>query len=198
MDRRTAVHRLLLSLVALAVVAAAGCGTRGADVRTSRAPRVEQAGPEIVLDRGDLDRVFVDAQTRLLRSSFFTRAAAVPDRTTLGVVPLANQTSKVVDTELEALLTRLETDLVGRDVFLVVGHGRHAERVAAKDGQPQLDVFDPAVAAAYGRELGVAYLLTGKVLEHVDGAHPQYFVMLRVIEVQTGRVAWTTEGQGQG
>ncbi len=187
-----------LALALLAATLIGGCAITGAAVvSASAAPTLDPPATDTDLDRGDLDQVFSDAQRQLLRSSFFARASSVAQRTTLGVFPLRNETAEPIDAELQALLDKMETDLVGRDVFLVVRHGQQAELIAEVERKSGLDVSDPGAAAEYGRQLGVAYLLTGKIRGVVDGAEGsrrvQYTVSLQVIDVQTGRVAWTTD-----
>ena len=187
------------SACALALFAT-GCSLAGppGHVRGSDAPGIDEPAMGTDLDRRDLNDVFVDAQVQLLRSSFFKRAAATRQRKTLGTLPLRNETSEHIDQELDILLSKMETDLVGRDVFLVVAHdqqGAMIEEVRRQAGAP--DVFDPRHAAQLGRQLGVAYLLTGKVMDHVDRTDStrrvQYFVFLQVVEVETSRIVWASE-----
>ena len=61
----------------------------------------------------------------------------------------------------------------------------------------QSAAFDPDKAAQLGRQLGVKYFITGKIYttDEKSGSERrvQYFLFMRVLEVETGAIRWQNE-----
>ena len=57
--------------------------------------------------------------------------------------------------------------------------------------------FDQARAVSMGRQLGVAYFVTGRVVDNAertaDARRVQYFMFMQALDVATGAIVWQNE-----
>ncbi|MFO0751416.1 MAG: penicillin-binding protein activator LpoB [Myxococcota bacterium] len=145
------------------------------------------------LDRKDLERVFMETATDLVRSKFYQGARGGSGQATIAILPMKNDSSEHIEGQLETLLARFEDQLVHDGVFAVVSNERRAEILADLQNQ-QTDAFDPRFAARWGHQLGAQYVVTGKVQDVAERTsnmrRVQYSLFMQVLEVETGRIAW--------
>ncbi|MGM0574999.1 MAG: penicillin-binding protein activator LpoB [Myxococcota bacterium] len=186
-------------LVVLPLVGAliAGCSSprTATYVRDTDTVGLDTPAMSTGLDRRDLERVFVEARADLERSAFWEVVDDERSYPTLAILPIRNETSEHVDRQLDALLSRMEADLVGRSPFDLVSLERQPDMVE-QVRREQADAYDPAFASRWGRQLGADYVLTGKVHDAAertdDMRRVQYFLFLQVVEVETSRLVWST------
>jgi len=111
----------------------------------------------------------------------------------LAVLPIVNETSEHIDGALQALLKKLETQLINEGDVAVVSRADQPLLLRELKTQ-QGDAFDPLRVAELGQQLGAQYLLTGRVYDITEkgdeGRRVQYFLFMQVVEVATGRVRW--------
>src|SRR5690606_22709639 len=84
------------------------------------------------------------------------------ERPQLSVLPFRNETSEHIDSALDALISDVETALINAGHVAVISlesQGMLIEQVRRQQG----DDFDQGKSAALGRQLGVKYIITGKV-----------------------------------
>ena len=113
------------------------------------------------LDRRDLQKMLHDNMQALQSSPVIARWQK-ENGPTVSVLPLRNETTEHIDSQLDSLISDIETTLVN------AGH----VQVISLESQPQLmeqvrkqyqDGFDQSKIAAWGKQIGVRYVVTGKV-----------------------------------
>ncbi len=142
------------------------------------------------LDKRDLQKLLRE-NLQTLESSAVVKRWEGEDRPTVAVMPLRNETSEHIDSALDALISDVETTLVN------AGH----VRVISLENQPEMiqqarsqygDAFDPSQAAAWGRQVGARYIVTGKVFStderQDDTRRVQYSLFLQVLDVETSDI----------
>lgn len=186
------------AFVALCLLAPA-CGhapVAGTYTRDADEPWLDQPAMSTGLDRRDLDRMFAVLADDLFTSPFYQRAGGVTPAPSLAIAPMLNETTEHIDAQLDALLSKLETQAVRDGVFAVVSRERQAQLTDELVNQ-RSDLFDPAFAARYGALVGANYLLVGKVYDSaertLDMRRVQYMAFLQLVEVETGLVRWQGE-----
>lgn len=184
--------------IALALaLAATACTTTAQTADHTDASWLDDPAASPGLDRRDLQEVFEETATSLTQSRFYRyEASAGHDRKTIAILPMGNATSARIDGELHTLLATFEGRLSEAGGLRVVSPQERDRLVAEVDAQTEL-VFEPASAAALGRRLGARFVVTGKVFDQVERAedahHVQYFLIVQVVEVETGEVRWSEE-----
>lgn len=186
-----------LSVVAVAGILT-GCG--GAKyVRDTDVPTLDKPAMSTGLDRADLDRLYNENVQALLNSPVMAQwqlAHASGKKPTVAIFPMVNETTEHIDTQLSALLSKLETQLVGTGSVAVVSRERQ-QQLADELRIQTSAAFDPAQAAKLGRMLGAKYYVTGKVYDSAErvknARRVQYFLFMQVIELETSVVAWQKE-----
>jgi PBP1b-binding outer membrane lipoprotein LpoB len=145
------------------------------------------------IDRRDMEQLLHENLKALMSSAVANRWNQDRSRPIVAVYPLSNETSEHIESELRALLSDVETFLVNADLVRVVSVERQPQMMAELDKQHG-GGFDPRQIAAYNRQLGAQYYLTGKVFaadERTDDARRvQYFMFMQLIDVETSEVAW--------
>ena len=183
-------------LMVVALAAAWGCGPTY--VRGSEKPDLDDYAMSTGLDKRDLEKLFDDNFSSLMESAPLERWKALPEPPLLSLFPVANETSEHVRDQLDALLSKLETKLINSGVVLVVDRARRDELIAEVRRQ-QGGAFDQSASAEIGRQLGAKYFLTGKLYdsaERTDGERRvQYFLFLKIVDVETGIVHWQNESE---
>jgi TolB-like protein len=142
------------------------------------------------LDRRDLQRLLHENMKALQAAPVIQRWQK-ENRPAVAVMPLRNETTEHIDSQLDALISDIETTLVN------AGH----VRVISLENQPKLieearrqyaDGFDHSKVAAWGRQVGARYIVTGKVFasdERQDGERRvQYFMFVQVLDVETSDI----------
>ena len=182
----------------MAAVIAVGCG-EPQYVRDTDEPNLDEYTMSLRLDRKDLDRLYQENAEKLFTSGVFKqweRDAATGKRDVVAIFPMRNETSEHIDSQLDALLSKIETDLVNQSAADVVSHENQPDLIAEVKRQ-QSEAYDPARLAQYGRQLGAQYFVTGKVYDSAervdDERRVQYFMFMQVIEVATGAIKFQNE-----
>jgi uncharacterized protein (TIGR02722 family) len=183
MNRRTC-----LGLLALGVSTLVACGPKA--VRDSDVPGLDTDAMSTGLDKRDLEKMLRENMNALQKAPVIQRWSQ-EDKPAVAVIPLRNETSEHVDSALDALISDVETTLVN------AGH----VRVISMDQQPKLveeirrqyaGAFDPSQTAAWGKQVGAKYIVTGKVYntdERQSGERRvQYFMFIQVLSVESGEI----------
>ena len=142
------------------------------------------------LDRRDLQKLLHENMKALQASPVLQRWQK-ESSPTAAVLPLRNETTEHIDSQLDALISDIETTLVN------AGH----VRVISMEQQPGLiekvraqysDAFDQSQIAAWGKQIGARYIVTGKVFSnderHDDERRVQYFMFIQVLDIETSQI----------
>jgi penicillin-binding protein activator len=167
-------------------------------VRGSEEPALDDYAMSLRLDRRDLEQLYDENIQKLMGSAIagIWRERATSSPAVVAILPFRNETSEHIDAQLDALLSRIETDLINESGADVLSRENQSEIIAEIQSQGA-DVFDPSRIADYGRQLGAQYFVTGKIYdsaERVEGERRiQYFMFLQVLDVSTGAIKFQHE-----
>ena len=177
----------------------AACSGTPAYVRGEDVPEIDEYAMSTGFDKRDLEKLFADNTKSLMESGAMRRWKTKADggkEPTVAILPVRNETSEHIDSQLQALLSKFETKLVNRGYVTVVSHENQRALVAELKTQ-QSAAFDPGKIARLGRQLGVQYFITGKVYDSAERSQNerrvQYFMFMQVLEVETGAIRWQNE-----
>lgn len=196
MTTRARHSTILLLALALTGMVLHGCRqpqptyVRGADM-----PGIDNPAMGLGLDRRDLEGLLTENLDSFFRSRFFLRAAdnASDPPPTVAIMTMENWTSEHIEPQLHALLGMIETELVNSGVFTVVA-AQLRERLLTELRVQQGEEFDQARAAQLGRQLGVRYFVTGRVVDNSErtatARRVQYFMFMQALDVETGAIVW--------
>lgn len=193
--------RRLFSLAVLGLVFStfAACSGSPAYVRGEEVPEIDEYAMSTGFDKRDLEKLFADSTKSLMESAAMRRwkaASAEGKEPSIAILPVRNETSEHIDSQLQALLSKFETQLVNSGVVTVVSHENQRALVEELKIQ-QSAAFDAGKVARLGRQLGVKYFITGKVYDSAersqDERRVQYFMFMQVLEVETGAIRWQNE-----
>ena len=192
-------RRLLLATL-LGSLVVTGCG-EPQYVTDEEVTNIDEYTMSLRFDRKDLDRLYADNIEQFMASSIvdvWQRQAAGGTAPVVAIFPMRNETSEHIESQLDALLSKIETDLVNGTAADVVSHENQPDLIAEVRAQ-QTDAYDPSRLAIYGRQLGAQYFVTGKVYDSAERAgderRVQYFMFLQVIEVATGAIKFQNESK---
>jgi penicillin-binding protein activator len=191
-------HRLTLLLVTLLILTllAPGCG-RPKYVRDTDEPRLDDYTMSLRFDRADLERLYEENIDALLTSAVVSRWER-GEPPVVAVFPMRNETSEHIGPQLNALLSKFETDLINRTSASVISYENQPELLDEVRRQ-QSDAYDPTRLAHYGRQLGAQFFVTGKVYDVAervrDQRRVQYFMFIQVIDVETGQIHFQNESR---
>lgn len=147
------------------------------------------------LDRRDLEKLLAE-NMNAMDSSAVVRRWEKEDMPRLSVLPFRNETSEHVDSALDALISKVETTLINAGHVSVISLESQAELMAEIKRQ-QGEGFDQGKVAAVGRQMGVQYVVTGKVYSTDEKMgserRVQYFLFMQVLEVETGQILFQNE-----
>ena len=171
------------------LVALSACAKPRA-VRGAEEPGIDNPAFGTSLDRRDLQKMLNENLSVLWRSPVIQRWQA-ENRPTLSILAIRNETSEHIDSALQSLISDFETQLINS------GH----VRVISLENQPRLmeeirkqhaGGFDPAQVARWGRQLGVRYVITGKVFgideRAANARRVQYALFMQILDVETSEV----------
>src|SRR5690606_20232534 len=136
-----------------------GCGPRA--VRGDDVEGLDSSAMGTGLDRVDLQKLLSE-NMNAMENSAVVRRWEKEERPQLSVLPFRNETSEHIDSALDALISDVETALINAGHVAVISlesQGMLIEQVRRQQG----DDFDQGKSAALGRQLGVKYIITGKV-----------------------------------
>lgn len=178
-----------VALVTSIALASVGC-SRPKAVRGEDVDGLDDQAMGTGLDRRDLQKLLHENMTALDTSAVVKRwdKEEMPQ---LAVLPFKNETSEHIDSALDALISDVETTLINAGHVSVISL-ENQQSLVAEIKRQQGDSFDQGKAAAYGRQLGVKYIITGKVFttdEKFDNERRvQYYLFMQVLEVETGQI----------
>jgi uncharacterized protein (TIGR02722 family) len=164
------------------------CGPRA--VRGEDVQGLDDQAMSTGLDRRDLQKMLHENMRALQASAVIGRWER-EQRPTVAVLPLRNETTEHIDSQLDTLLRDIETSLVNAGHVRVISlenQGKLKEEVRRQ----YADGFDPAHIARWGRQVGARYIVTGKVFasdERQDGERRvQYFMFIQVLDAETSDI----------
>jgi len=183
--------RIFVAVTALVV----GCGGP-TYVRDSDVKNLDEYAMSTGLDRRDIERLYDENVRSLMESAIVGEWKK--DMPVVAIFPITNETSEHVGTQLDALLSKLETQLVNGGFAQVVSRERQKQLIAEVEAQ-QGGAFNPSSAANYGQQLGAKFYVTGKLHDSAERAESerrvQYFLFMQVVDVQTGVIRWQNEAK---
>ena len=181
-------------LVFMLMIVTVGCGPTY--VRGSDDPSLDEAAMSTGLDKKDLEQLFDENFDSLMTSAVVNKWKGEAEPPVVSLFPISNETSEHVRDQLDALLSKMETKIINGGFATVVDRARQNELIAEVRRQ-QGGAFDETKSAEVGRQLGAKYFLTGKVYDSAEKAdgerRVQYFLFMKVVEVETGVVRWQNE-----
>jgi len=191
----------LQGILIFGVVASLGLSACGGPqyVTDTEEPNLDSYTMSLRLDRKDLERLYEENADKLFSSAIikqWEREASSGSAPVVAIFPMRNETSEHISSQLDALLSKIETDLVNQSPADVVSHENQIDLIAEVK-QQQSEAYDPARLAQYGRQLGAQYFITGKVYDSAERVgeerRVQYFMFMQVIEVETGAIKFQNE-----
>jgi hypothetical protein len=187
----------LVSVPAIATalaLGAAGCGPTY--VRGDEVKELDEYAMSTGLDKKDLEKLFDENNKSFMASAVVAKWKAEQTPPIVSIFPIANETSEHVRDQLDALLSKIETGLINSGVATIVDHGLQ-DKLIQEVIKQQGGAFDDAKSAEVGKQLGAKFFLTGKVYDSAertgDERRVQYFLFMKVVEVETGVVRWQNE-----
>jgi uncharacterized protein (TIGR02722 family) len=181
--------RLGFSTLILLSAVAAACGPKA--VRDSDVAGLDNEAMSTGLDRKDLERLLRENMNALEKAPVLQRWSA-EDRPAVAVIPLRNETSEHVESTLDALISDIETTLSNAGHVRLISMEQQPKLVEEVRRQYSSGAFDPSQIATWGKQIGVRYVVTGKVFsndERQSGERRvQYFMFIQVLDVQTGEI----------
>jgi penicillin-binding protein activator len=195
---RSQLPRHLAALAAVSIafgiaLSAMGCGGGVAYVRGSQVQGLDDQAMSTGLDKRDLQQALYENLKSMMTSPVANGWSQDHSRPTVAIYPLANETSEHIDSQLNALLSDVETYLVDTNLVTVVSVERQRQMIEELEKQHG-GGFDPRHVADYNRQLGAKYYVTGKVFnadERAFGEHRvQYMMFMQLIDVATSAIVW--------
>jgi len=165
-----------------------GCGPRA--VRGDDVQGLDTDAMGTGLDKRDLQKLKTENMNALDGSAVVRRWES-ENQPQLAVLPFRNETSEHIESALDALISDIETDLINAGHVTVISLENQASMMAEIKRQ-QGEGFDQGKAAAVGKQLGVKYIITGKVFttdeKFKDERRVQYYLFMQVLDVETGQI----------
>ncbi len=176
------------------VLITSGCGPTY--VRGSEDPSLDDVAMSTGLDKRDLEKLFDENMASFLDSAVVSKWKGESEPPVVSLFPIVNETSEHIRDQLDALLAKMETKIINGGFATVVDRARQNELIAEIRRQ-QGGAFDETKSAEVGRQLGAKYFLSGKVYDSAEKTggerRVQYFLFMKIIEVETGVVRWQNE-----
>jgi uncharacterized protein (TIGR02722 family) len=186
--------RLMLVLLVFSLVAACS-RPQPTYVRGEDHPGIDDPAMSTGLDRRDLNQLLEENMASMTASRWFNQAAGASfeNQPTVAVMPFENMTTEYIEPELHALIGMVETELVNSGRFAVIAQPLR-EQLLAELRLQQGAEFDQSRAVTVGRQLGVQYFVTGRVVDNSERTQTarrvQYFMFMQAISVETGQIVW--------
>lgn len=187
--------RLLATVSIPVVLFLMGCAGPRA-VRGSETPGLDNAAMSTTLDRKDLEKA-LKISMEALRTSRLMARWETENNPTVGVLPIRNETSEHIGGALNALLTEIESQLINFAPVRVVSLEGQDALIEEIRVQQENTAFDPTQTAKWGRQLGVRYILSGKVFSTdertKEARRVQYYLFIRAVSVETGEILFQNQ-----
>ena len=181
------------SLLGFALLA--GCAGPRA-VRGADTPGLDNAAMSTSLDRKDLEKALKISMEALRTSKLMARWEMEQDPT-VGVLPIRNETSEHIDSALNALMTEIESQLINFAPVRVISLEDQGSLIEEIRQQQENSAFDQANIARWGKQMGVRYIVSGKVFstdERTESARRvQYYLFIRTVDVETGEILFQNQ-----
>jgi len=181
------------SLLGLALLA--GCAGPRA-VRGADTPGLDNAPMSTSLDRKDLEKALKISMEALRTSKLMARWEMEKDPT-VGVLPIRNETSEHIDSALNALMTEIESQLINFAPVRVISLEDQGSLIEEIRQQQENSAYDQANIAKWGKQMGVRYIVSGKVFstdERTESARRvQYYLFIRTVDVETGEILFQNQ-----
>ncbi|MCU0661700.1 MAG: penicillin-binding protein activator LpoB [Myxococcota bacterium] len=165
-------------------------------VRGTEEPGLDQYAMSTGLDKVDLEKLLDENMKSLMASAVVAKWKEGGEPPVVSVFPIANETSEHIRDQLDALLSKVETQFINSGIATVVDRAQQDALIEELRKQQGGD-FDPGQSPEIGRQLGAKFFLSGKVYDSAertgDEKRVQYFLFMKVVEVQTGVVRWQNE-----
>jgi uncharacterized protein (TIGR02722 family) len=195
----TKILKTALAILPLAAtLTAAGCGSDKEYVRGSRDPSIDNPAMSTSLDKEDIKRALKELLDKMRVSKVMEQWRLDRGQDTVAVWRFQNSTSEHIDSMLDAMLEETERWLLNSSVVRIVDHSRQLAMIQQVEGS-QHPVFDRAHVPAYGKQLGVKYVITGDVRgadeRTEDSRRVQYMLYMKVIEVETDELKWDEKAE---
>jgi penicillin-binding protein activator len=186
----------LLCLCCVLMMGALGCHKPKA-VRGSDTPGLEYDPMSTGLDRRDLSQMLRE-NLDTMKASRVYQVWGGENRPPVSILPIQNETSEHIDSELGALITEIQGQLINSGVVRVVSLESQGDLMKEIQRQQHSQgAFDPTQVASWGKQLGVRYVITGKVFatdERTSNARRvQYYLFIQVVSVETGEVMFQNQ-----
>jgi penicillin-binding protein activator len=189
---KTMSTRSLFTAALIGALASTACSSptyvRGAEVEG-----FDDATMGTTLDKRDLEQLLHENLKSFVESGVAKRWVQEGQRPILATYPMANETSEHIGSQLDALMSEVETYMVNTNIVRVVSVERQRQMIAEIE-QQHGGGFDPAHIAEYNKQLGAQYYMTGKVFssdQRAEGERRvQYFMFMQVIDVATSEIVW--------
>lgn len=182
---RTVVSVGFTSAMLICSVACGPKAVRGQDVEG-----LDDQAMSTGLDKRDLQTLMHENMEKM-QGSVVVQRWQTEDRPALAVLPFRNETSEHVDSALSALISDVETTLVNAGHVRVVSL-ENQQALMEEVRRQSADGYNPADVSRWGRQIGVRYIITGKVFSTEERMKKerrvQYFMFMQVLEVETGAI----------
>ncbi len=186
---------ILGALVGASLFASA-CGSPRA-VRGEDVAGLDDQAMGTGLDQRDLKKLLSENMTAMQSSAVVKRWEG-EDSPIVSVLPIRNETSEHIESALDALISDIETTLVNGGHVTVKSLEQQPQMMALVK-QQQGEAYDQGTVANWGKQLGVQYVVTGKVFttdEKFDGERRvQYYMFIQVLEVATGAIRFQNKAE---
>lgn len=171
----------------------AGCGGGVHAVRGDDEPGLDAAAISTGLDRRDLQKLANENLEKLRNSAIVARWAQMPERPTVAVLPIRNETSEHIDSALSALISDVETYLINWGALRVISH-ESQQALMEEIKRQSTNGFDQSQVPAWGKQMGAKYFVTGKVFTTDERAgdqrRVQYYMFIQVLDTETGEIVF--------
>lgn len=190
-------HLRAAFVVLLASSALTGCA-KPTYVRGDEVEGFDDQTMGTTFDKRDLDKLMHENLTKFVESAIARQWSTDKSRPTLAIYPMANETSEHIGSQLDALMSDIETYMVNTNLVRVVSVERQRQMIREIEKQHG-GGFDPNHIAEYNKQLGAQYYITGKVFSSDQAAggerRVQYFMFMQVIDVSTSEVVWQNKAE---
>jgi hypothetical protein len=187
----------IIGIIMIFAISGIGCGGPRY-VRGSEMKELDDYAMSTGLDRRDLERLFDENIRSLMASPIVSEWRAQSSPPLVAIFPISNETSEHIDTQLNALLSKVETALINSGAVQIVSRELQDQLIKEVEKQ-QGGAYNPANVATYGRQLGAKYFITGKIYDSAERTgeerRVQYFLFMQVVNVETAAVRWQNEAQ---
>jgi uncharacterized protein (TIGR02722 family) len=181
-------HLVPVTLACLIAAPLAACGPRA--VRGDDVEGLDSEAMGTGLDKVDLQKLLSE-NMNARESSAVVRRWENEQQPQLAVLPFRNETSEHIDSALDALISDVETAMITAGHVAVISlesQGMLIDQVKRQQG----DEFDQGKSAEIGRQMGVKYIITGKVFSTDEKfkkeRRVQYHLFMQVLHVETGQI----------